>query len=70
VNGDIHATLELVLGSLLALFRWRAEWIIENLALRQQLAVLKRKRRRPALERLDRVSWIWLGRVYSNGKKS
>jgi hypothetical protein len=56
---------ELFWGWLRALFRSRAELVIENLALRQQAAVLKRKRPRPALENVDRAFWVALRRVYS-----
>src|SRR5579862_3890947 len=33
---------------------------LENLALRQQLAVFKRKCPRPRLRRRDRFFWVWL----------
>jgi hypothetical protein len=33
---------------------------IENLALRQQLAVYKRTVNRPKLRRSDRLLWVWL----------
>src|SRR5712664_11838 len=33
---------------------------LENLALRQQLALLRRRSKRPQLERLDRAFWVWL----------
>lgn len=38
----------------------RADTALEVLALRQQVAMLKRKHPRPALNRLDRVLWMWL----------
>ncbi len=40
-----------------AVFRSRSELAIENLALRQQLAVLKAKGPRPRLNLMDRVFW-------------
>ncbi len=43
-----------------AVFRSRAELAIENLALRQQLAVLKARKPRPRLNFMDRVFWISL----------
>src|SRR5436309_5384279 len=36
---------------------------LENLALRQQLAVYKRTANRPKLQPADRRSWVWLSRV-------
>ena len=48
-----------------AVFRSRSELAIENLALRQQLAVLKAKGPRPRLTLIDRVFWISLRRLWS-----
>jgi hypothetical protein len=47
-----------ILAAFAAFFRGRLELSLEVLALRQQVAVLKRKRRRPMLSRLDRLFWI------------
>ncbi len=46
-------------------FRSRQDNALEILALRQQLAVLKRKRPRPRLNLLGRLFWIALRRVWS-----
>lgn len=46
------------------LFRSRLELTIENLALRQQVAVLKAKRPRPRLSVLDRAFWVALRHVW------
>jgi putative transposase len=37
---------------------------LENLALRQQLAVYKRTANRPKLQQSDRLLWVWLSRVW------
>src|SRR5256712_4674069 len=37
---------------------------LENLALRQQLAVYKRTANRPKLQPSDRLLWVWLSRVW------
>ncbi len=42
----------------------RAALIAENLALRQQLAVLSRSKRRPRLRQRDRIFWVWLARLW------
>jgi len=47
-----------------ALFRNRLDTSLEILALRQQLAVLKRQRPRPPLTRLDRFFWTTLRQVW------
>ena len=38
---------------------------LENVALRQQLAVLKRKQPRPRLHRIDRLFWVALRQLWS-----
>ena len=38
---------------------------LENLALRQQLAILKRTQKRPAISTKDRLFWSWLSRSWS-----
>ncbi len=43
----------------------RRDLALENLALRQQLAVLKRSQRRIKVKQRDRVFWIWLSRTWS-----
>jgi hypothetical protein len=47
-----------------AICRRRADLVIENLALRQQVAVLKRERPRPLLEDTDRAFWVALRRSW------
>ena len=42
----------------------RGSLAVENLALRQQLAVLKRSVKRPRLRRRDRFLWAWLSRIW------
>jgi hypothetical protein len=43
-----------------ALFRSRLELMVENLALRQQLALFKQRHSRPRLRPADRVFWVFL----------
>ena len=46
-------------------FRTRAALALENLALRQQLVVLQRRRPRPPLRWTDRLFWVALSRAWS-----
>ena len=46
------------------LFRTRTDAALEVLALRQQVAVLKRKRPRPPLNACDRLFWTNLRRLW------
>ena len=49
-----------------SMMRTRAELAAENLALRQQLAVLSEKKKRPRLRIRDRVFWVFLSRFWAN----
>ena len=48
-------------------FRSRLDTSLEVLALRQQIAVMKRQRRRPPLTRFDRFFWSTLQQVWPRG---
>jgi transposase len=50
-------------------FRSRGDTALEILALRQQVAVLKRKRRRPPLNAIDRLFWTSLRRLWSRWRE-
>src|SRR5580765_885889 len=54
-----------MLAVLRVFFRSRSDTALEVLALRQQVAVLKRKRPRPALNSLDRLFWTTLRHFWS-----
>ena len=57
--------LRLVWAVVQALFAKKADLVAENLALRQQLIVFRRKVGRPRLRRRDRIFWLWLARSWS-----
>lgn len=44
--------------------------VAENLALRQQLVVLKRTGQRPKLRRRDRIFWAWLSRLWTGWRSA
>ena len=46
----------------------RAALVAENLALRQQLAVLSASAKRPKLRPRDREFWVWLSRLWPGWK--
>ena len=56
--------LRVILLLFRALFRDRSQLALENLALRQQLAILQLKAPRPRLRRADRAFWVSLARVW------
>src|ERR1700741_5281132 len=62
--------VRLFFGTIFRLFRSHRSLLLENLALRQQLSVLKRRRPRPSLSSFDRVFWVVARRVWSGWKQS
>ena len=49
-------------------FKIRKSLILENLMLRQQLNIYKRKNRRPKLKNIDRIILVWISRVFGKWK--
>ena len=62
----VRVLLLLIHGAL----RDRIDLAAENLALRQQLAVLEHKSKRPRLRRRDRIFWAVLSRIWSNWRSA
>src|SRR6266436_6730820 len=58
------------IGGLIRLFRGRGNPVLENLMLRQQLAVLKRRHPRPSLGLFDKLFWVIAQLVWSAWKQS
>ncbi|MEO8876401.1 MAG: integrase core domain-containing protein [Polyangiaceae bacterium] len=61
----MSALLTAIVGAFIASFRSRASLVVENLALRQQLAILRRSSPGPRLHSIDRAFWVLLSRVWS-----
>ena len=67
-RGSSVLYLRLLVAALFASVRARRDLVLENLALRHQLAVYTRVRRRPRLRRHDRRLWSpWGGASVSSG---
>ena len=62
--------VRLFIGTMVRLFRSQQSLLLENLALRQQLSVLKRRHPRPTLGSFDRLFWVVAQRVWSGWKQS
>ncbi len=60
--------IRIVLTSTLRFFRTRRSLLLENLVLRHQLAVLKRKLTRPRLGIFDKLFWVFARRFWSGWK--
>jgi putative transposase len=58
----------LLLQSLRRLFYSRSDLVLENAALRQQVAALKKEKPRPKLSRFDRIFWVWLSLLWKKWK--
>ena len=62
--------LKLIFGLFVRSFRARRALLLENLGLRQQLAVLARRRPQPRFWNGDRFLWIVLHRLWSGWRKA
>ena len=60
----MHKIINILLSVFREIFVGRAALHTEILALRQQIAVLKRKRPRPSLRMADRVFWVILSYLW------
>ena len=65
----MHLVLAL-LGALRAALGARTDLVPENLALRQQLALLRRRSKRPRFGPLDRLFWIWLSQRWARWRET
>src|SRR5262245_22075733 len=62
--------LPILVGTLRSFLRTHRELALENLALRQQLAVWKARQPRPRLTQMDRLFWVLLSRVWTSWRHS
>src|SRR6516165_4223529 len=62
--------LKLCFGTLVRFFRSRHSLLLETLALRQQLVVLKRRHPRPKLGLSDKLFWLLVRRCVSGWKQA
>ncbi len=62
------STLALAAAVFGSFFRGKRALVLENLALRQQLAVYKRVHERPRIRSTDRAFWVWLSKLWDGWK--
>ena len=66
----LNLVLTVLFQSVRALGRSRLDLILENLALRQQIAVLTRTKHRPRFRASDRLVWVCLRRSWRRCRRS
>ena len=66
----MFSALRLLVGIILRVFRKRSSLLLENLALRQQLAVLKRHHPRPHIRLFDKLFWVLAKRCWKRWKEA
>jgi hypothetical protein len=66
----MFSIIAVLTGTMLRVFRTRRNLLLENLVLRQQLTVLKRKRHRPRIAALDKLFWVLARRFWSRWKQA
>jgi hypothetical protein len=57
-----------LLQSFRCLFYTWSDLVLENAALRQQVAALKKENAKPKLSRFDRIFWVWLSLLWKKWK--
>src|SRR6266404_7572900 len=62
--------LGILIRTLRSTVRTHRELALENLALRQQVAVWKARQMRPRLTATDRIFWVVLSRLWKNWRSS
>ena len=62
--------LGILFGTVRSCLRTHRELALENLALRQQLAVWKAREPRPRLTEMDRIFWVLLSRLWTGWRQS
>jgi putative transposase len=70
ITASHFSLLFLWIGALIRLFRNRGNLVLENLVLRQQLAVLKRRHPRPSLGLFDKLFWVVVRRFWSEWRQA
>jgi transposase InsO family protein len=60
--------MKLFLVALFKMFSRKADLVAENVSLRQQLAIYKRKHKRIPIKNSDRVFWVFVSKVWSKWK--
>ena len=60
----------LILQIFRLLFKSKRGLIFENLMLRQQLNIYKRKSKKPKLENIDRIILVWISKIFSKWKSA
>src|SRR5579863_4207262 len=66
----MFSIIAVLTGTMLRAFYTRRSLLLENLVLRQQLTVLKRKRHRPRIAVLDKLFWVLARRFWSGWKQA
>lgn len=61
----MKAIVFLTLNIFRLLFKAKRQLILENIMLRQQLNIYKRKDKRPKLENIDRIILVWISKFFS-----
>ena len=57
---------KLIFEFLRLIFRSKQSIVLENLTLRQQLAVQQRSIKKPKIKNTDRIFWVWLSRIWDD----
>jgi len=66
----LKSVIRLLFETLKFIFMTKQGLILENLMLRQQLNIYKRKNKKPKLKNIDRIILVWISRIFSDWKSA
>jgi len=66
----LKSIVRLIFEFIRLLFKTKKQLILENLMLRQQLNIYKRKNKKPKIETIDRLILVWISKFFSKWKSA
>ena len=69
IVGEVMSGLIACISAFFSAFSRHRDLALENLALRQQLAIFKRRHPRPSLRPTDRLFWVWLSKIWTGWRE-
>ena len=70
IVGEVMSGLIACISAFFSAFSRHRDLALENLALRQQLAIFKRRHPRPSLRPTDRLFWVWLSKIWTGWREA
>ena len=70
IVGEVMSGLIACISAFFSAISRHRDLALENFALRQQLAIFKRRHPRPSLRPTDRLFWVWLSKIWTGWREA